>query len=185
MKTKLSRVLISKILSYFPHKKLHLTVINSKIFQKYLEIPFENYKFYSSFGRNIYYQENISSYYEFYVYNYPNIKKEIIKTALLDYLIKYSSNNEIRINNLHDFSVDILKTVKQNIVLDIFSVRYHHDKIITFNNTNISTIIINFFNRAETLTVKQIDFLFEKIIPKNLEHLLISILHNAFKEKLV
>ena len=94
MKKKLSRILISRILSYFPHKKLHLIVVYSKVLQKYLEIPFENFKFYSSFRNNIYYQENMSSYYEFYLYNYPNIKKEIIKTALLEYLIIYSSNNK-------------------------------------------------------------------------------------------
>ena len=175
MKKKLSRILISRILSYFPHKKLHLIVVYSKVLQKYLEIPFENFKFYSSFRNNIYYQENMSSYYEFYLYNYPNIKKEIIKTALLEYLIIYSSNNKIRINNIHDFSVNILKAVKQNIVLDILSVRYHHEKIITVNNTNISAINIDFINSVETFTVKQIDFLFEKIIPKNLEHLTINI----------
>ena len=57
-------------------------------------------------------------------------------------LSEYSKQKQINIDNVHPFSVDIINTIPQNIVLDIVSLQKHNPLINIKNNTNIQRINI-------------------------------------------
>ena len=61
----------------------------------------------------------MAGYYDYYIMKYPNMNKETIKDCLLCYLNEYSKRNEVRIENVNPFSVEIAKNVEQNVIVEI------------------------------------------------------------------
>ena len=64
----------------------------------------------------------MAGYYDYYIMKYPNMNKETIKDCLLCYLNEYSKRNEVRIENVNPFSVEIAKNVEQNVIVEIISI---------------------------------------------------------------
>ena len=70
------------------------------------------------------------------------MNKETIKDCLLCYLNEYSKRNEVRIENVNPFSVEIAKNVEQNVIVEIISIDKRNKEMNIKNNNNIDTVYI-------------------------------------------
>ena len=140
---KLSKEKISLIFSFYDIPTQYLLNKKSKELQKASGIDINHYKMIHFIKNSFQFQHNnMSLFYDHCISHYPSIPHEKIKKILLFYLNEYSIKNEIHIDNIHPFCVDIVNNVKQNIIIHFISIE--KNKIInTVHNTNIKEIIHN------------------------------------------
>ena len=100
-------------------------IIHSKKVQSLFQFNINHYKFFYSLQNDIHVLDNMSCYYDYYIKNFPFFDSNYIKWHLLNYLSKFSLKNEISIDNIHPFSEEILKNIKQNIVYSIRTKDYN------------------------------------------------------------
>ena len=138
---KLSNEKISLIFSFYDIKSQYLLNRKSKELQKASGIDINHYKMINFIKNSFQFQHNnMSLFYDHCITHYPSISQETIKKVLLFYLNEYSLKNEIHIDNIHPFCVDIVNNVKQNIIIH-FNSREKNKIINTLHNTNIKEII--------------------------------------------
>ena len=115
---KLSNEKISLIFSFYDIKSQYLLNRKSKELQKASGIDINHYKMINFIKNSFQFQHNnMSLFYDHCITHYPSISQETIKKVLLFYLNEYSLKNEIHIDNIHPFCVDIVNNVKQNIII--------------------------------------------------------------------
>lgn len=138
---KLSKDKISLIISFYDIRTQYFLSRKSKELQKITNIDINHYKMINFLQNSFKFQHNnMSLFYEHCIVHYSMISEEKIKQILLFYLNEYSMNNEIHIDNIHPFCVDIVNSVKQNIIIHFYSIE--NNRIInTLLNTNIKEII--------------------------------------------
>ena len=160
MKVSLSSV--AQIISFFSIKKRYqISVINKKL-QGLLEISSQNYKILSEIKSKGNISSNYSLYYDYYLKEYPKVKPEIVKECVLEYINSViTPTKAIIIDNINDFSADILESVSlKNVNLVIYSF-INHNKRINKNNTSICKYItINIINKDEKIRGYDINYFF-------------------------
>ena len=170
------------ILSFYPIKTKLFLISHTKALQKLNYLSLEHYKIVHELQFSIDDHSNMALYYDYYISKYPSINIEPLKDIILYYLSEYSKENEIHIDNVHPFSVDIANTIPQNIVLDIISFQKHNPLMNIKNNTNIKRIniypenptleeITNLCNNINQLYVKEMGFT-DKILSYEIEEFL-------------
>ena len=165
---KLSKHLLTSILSYFPFLKKLQTVQINKSLQQLLDINLSYYIFLHRIN-NYLPKHNMFYYYDSCLNLFPSVQKEI-KSLLLSSIITYSSTHDIEIDNIHPFSYEILKKVPQNIILDIKSIEKHNNDIYVRDNTNIKQV--NIYVKRDEYN-KSYKKLINYIIPVNITKLIV------------
>ena len=170
------------LLSFFPIKTKLFLLSHSKAHQQLNSLSLEHYKIFHELQFSIDKHSNMSLYYDYYISQYPSINKQPLKEIILCRLSEYSKQKQINIDNVHPFSVDIINTIPQNIVLDIVSFQKHNPLINIKNNTNIQRIniyiekptieeVFNICNNINQLYVKEIGFIDEELSDEIEEYL--------------
>ena len=108
----------------------------------------------------------MAGYYDYYIMKYPNMNKETIKDCLLCYLNEYSKRNEVRIENVNPFSVEIAKNVEQNVIVEIISIDKRNKEMNIKNNNNIDTVYIFPYIKDD-----EWDILINEILPNKVKKL--------------
>ena len=174
MKVSLSSV--AQIISFFSIKKRYqISVINKKL-QGLLEISSQNYKILSEIKSKGNISSNYSLYYDYYLKEYPKVKPEIVKECVLEYINSViTPTKAIIIDNINDFSADILESVSlKNVNLVIYSF-INHNKRINKNNTSICKYItINIINKDEKIRGYDINYFFDEIISPSLPYIVMK-----------
>ena len=165
---KLSKHLLTSILSYFPFLKRLQTVQINKILQHLLDINLSYYIFLHRIN-NFLPKNNMFYYYDSCLSLFPSAQNEF-KSILLSSIIRYSSTHDIVIDNIHPFSYEIIKKVPQNIILDIKGIENHNNDIYVRNNTNIKQVNI-YVKRDEYK--KSYKKLINYIIPINITKIIV------------
>ena len=99
-------------------------------------------------------KKNMADYFKYYQLKFPSINKESISSILLHYLNEFSITQDIETNNLTPFSYDILKYVKQNIILHINTYNNFPFDYQSKNNSNIKGIVIDILDEDEDFDEK-------------------------------
>ena len=174
---------VAQILSFFPIKKKHRIAIINKKLQGLLEITSQHYKLISEIKANGKISSNYSSYYDYYLKEYPKVKPEIIKECVLEFInSSISPKKAITIDNINDFSADILEAgALQNIDLIIYSFRYHNKRI-NKNNTNICKYItINIIDNNEKIRAFDLNYFFDEVVNPNLPYFVLKMYNKDIK----
>ena len=173
-KMKLSKTLISLILSFFHFKKKLSVIKYNKEIQKKMTIDINHYKMLFMLTTHLLDISNMSLYYDYCISLYPSIPHNIIKMYLFNALKQHSQLNTIFIDNVHPFSIDIFNIINQNIILNITSID-NHKLLNSKEATNIKAInvyCIEGKTREERL--ERIKILVDKIVPSDIKTLSIK-----------
>ena len=174
MKVPLSAV--AQIISFFSIKKRYqITVINKKL-QGLLEIASQNYKLLSEIKANGNISSNYSLYYDYYLKEYPKVKPEIVKECVLEYINSViTPTKAIIIDNINDFSADILDSVSlKNVNLVIYSFINHNKRINKNNTSSCKYITLNIINKDEKIRGFDINYFFDEIISPSLPYIVMK-----------
>ena len=174
---------VAHILSFFPIKKKHRIAIINKKLQGLLEITSQNYKLISEIKANGKISSNYSLYYDYYLKEYPKVKPEIIKECVLEYInSSISPKKAISIDNINDFSADILEAgALQNIDLIIYSFRHHNKRINKNNTTTCKYITINIIDKNEKIRAFDLNYFFDEVVNPNLPYFVLKMYNKDIK----
>lgn len=159
---------IGIIFSYLKNSIKYNVIKNSKKSQKFLNISKEDYSLISSFKSTITHNKNMSAYYNYYIQQFTSINPITVIDYLTSYFTDYSLSNPIEINNVHKYSTLIISKISQNIVVNIVSLNKEEnvlDKITDLDNIKQVNI------EVPNIEKKDFEFLFDKLIPRNVEYL--------------